>query len=158
MTRFVLYSPAWGVYLGAQRGLGYWSKLDHLGLRAATTFASAEEVHARVLDWDEPPPAGWEVRPVEADTTQEDRLFASVAALVKVGLPGWDPDVPVRKCRHNRICQNDEDDDADAGVELRPDDKPVVACSHCGQKNRVTRGLDGAVCNACKTRLTHALN
>lgn len=85
----VLYSEELGVYLGECMGLGFWSKLDPVGQAFAVTFESEDQAWAHTQTWDDPPPADARLVAVQPD----DGTFASVAACVQAGLPGWQDSV-----------------------------------------------------------------
>lgn len=82
----VIYSEELGVYLGGAMGMGFWSKLDPCGQMAACTFPSeAEARHHISIAQDGGFPEDVRFVPVMPD----DGTYASIAACVKVGLPGW---------------------------------------------------------------------
>ncbi|WP_044275859.1 hypothetical protein [Burkholderia gladioli] len=85
----VLYSERDGVYLGSCLGLGFWSKLDPAGQTHAFTFPGEAEARAAMETWDTLP---GDVRLVEVAPDQAG--YASMAACIAAGLPGWNPDVP----------------------------------------------------------------
>ncbi len=41
-----------GVYIGSCLGLGFWSKVDHVGQPCAVTFGSVEEIWKMIGEWD----------------------------------------------------------------------------------------------------------
>ncbi len=83
--RYVIFSPEWGVYLGAFWGLGFWSRLDPGGQTLAPTLANDAEAAAEVATWVEPP-ASWRSVPVRVERPDG---YASEAECVAAGLPGW---------------------------------------------------------------------
>lgn len=85
MTRYVLYCPEWGVYLGSFAGLGFWSGMDPAGRGLARVFGSPEEALALPDRWLTKPP---DPRAVEVECA--DAGGATVAECVDAGLPGWD--------------------------------------------------------------------
>lgn len=87
-TRFVLYSPEAGVYLGNCMGLGFWSKLDAAGQTMACTFPTEQDAAEHVASWDEPPAFVLETKPVQvADASG----YATVSEVEAAGMPGWMP-------------------------------------------------------------------
>lgn len=88
----VIEHPVDGVYLGNCLGLGFWSKLDPIGLPCAVTFASVADAEAHADAWECGRPEGLRFVPVQADVNG----MASIAACVAAGLPGWiDESTPV---------------------------------------------------------------
>jgi hypothetical protein len=88
----VIYSEENGVYLGSAMGLGFWSKLDPIGQPAATTFDDEAQAQTHMDSWEGGRPADVRLVPVVAD----DGFYASIAACVRAGLPGWvDEETPV---------------------------------------------------------------
>ena len=94
MTRFVIFSPTEGVYLGSAMGLGFWSKLDPVGQNAAVTFASPSEATECIRSW-EPGSAPLDIRfrtvecggPVEAGGV----VYATIPEIVAADMPAWNP-------------------------------------------------------------------
>ena len=90
MTRFVIYSPEDGVFLGHALGLAFFSKLDTAGQTAAPTFADANDA-AELLG------LFGQVRLVPVTPDQGD--YASMAACMAAGLPGWlSEETPTQNC------------------------------------------------------------
>ncbi len=82
-TRYVAYSPSWGVYLGSCFGLGFWSKQEPCGQDSAVAFVSSDECREFSASLDHPPPVDTLV--VEVQT--EDCFWARREECVKAGLP-----------------------------------------------------------------------
>lgn len=98
ITRWVVHHPEWGVFLGEALGLGFWSLMDPVGQPVACTFPSKDaarawietHAHSQEREWAEA-----RVCAVQLDATaqQDDgSAYASVAACIAAGLPGWDPE------------------------------------------------------------------
>jgi len=88
----VIYDAEMGVFLGFCLGLAFWSNLDPVGQPAAPTFTSHKEAESFLDAWGDGRPAGATLVPVVADQNG----YASVAACVAAGLPGWvDEQTPV---------------------------------------------------------------
>lgn len=84
----VIYSDKDGVFLGVALGLAFWSKLDPVGQTSAATFESETQAEEFMATWDLGRPADARCVPVVPD----DGEHASIAACVRAGLPGWNPD------------------------------------------------------------------
>ena len=87
---YIITTPNWGVYLGSCMGLGFWSKLDHLGLDEAATFDSEQQAYAFMDTWDSKPS-----EKVSLLLVNRDRYgtHASLKACVKAGAELWNPAV-----------------------------------------------------------------
>jgi len=66
-------------------GLGFWTKLDAVGQTDAVTFPNAAAAETHMAEWDGGRPAAASL--VEA--AANDDGYASMAACVHAGLPGW---------------------------------------------------------------------
>lgn len=95
ITRYLLFSPEDGIYIGNALGLGFWSKLDPVNQPAAVTFPTPDEAFAHVLACGgrEAWPKELEVKPVKVQVPcmprPEDMVYATIAECVAAGLPGW---------------------------------------------------------------------
>ena len=95
MKRYLLIHPEFGVYIGHCMGLGFWSNEETAGQNAACTFALPEEAHEHANSWIHTPD-GLTTLPVETDIEERGNYYASVAACVAAGAPGWiDENTPV---------------------------------------------------------------
>lgn len=86
-TRYVLYSPKCGIYLGSLLGLGLWSGIDPAGQDSAPTFASfdvAADFASKLGSIEDATP-----KPVQLYSTSG---WATVRECEAAGLPRWDPD------------------------------------------------------------------
>lgn len=89
---FVIFSNEDGVFLGSCLGMGFWSKLDPVGQPSAVTFESVEAAEEYIATWESGRPANIAFVPVVPDSEG----YASIAACVAAGLPGWlDDQTPV---------------------------------------------------------------
>lgn len=86
MTRVVLYSEQWGVYLGDFLGFGFWTKIDGAGQDAAITFEDDAEAF-RCAD-------SWVSKPDDLETKQVECVAARYVTIDEceaAGLPRWKP-------------------------------------------------------------------
>lgn len=84
MSRYVLYSPTIGVFLGEAMGLGFWSGLDCAGQEQAVTFPSPEDLFAYVGTWQRT-----DVADITAIELPIDRDYATEEDCIKAGLTPW---------------------------------------------------------------------
>lgn len=88
MTRFVLFHPTDGIFLGNCMGLGFWSLLDPVGQDEAVTFADRiEAIDAKAVSISPDEFCAVEIRPVEVANPP----YATLAECVAAGLPSWEP-------------------------------------------------------------------
>lgn len=103
----VIYSEKYGVFLGTAMGLAFWSKLETAGQEAAPVFDSADEAMGFLATWPELSGPSDEMLGVEfvqvvPDVRNEGGAsYASNAACIAAGLPGWITEIPVGD--HERI-------------------------------------------------------
>ena len=85
--RYLLYSSEWGIYLGYQDHLSFWSKLGSMGITAAFTFQNPEDAISTINDLEEADKIRDSFRtiPVEPDFGE----YISMERCVHYGLPGW---------------------------------------------------------------------
>jgi hypothetical protein len=88
-TRYVIYHPINGIYLGSIVGLEFWSKLNPSGQNGAITFASVQEAMNTVLTFTESPKTPYKYKYIPLNV--KDMLFASIEECHAVNLPIWDP-------------------------------------------------------------------
>lgn len=94
MTGAVLYSPEFGVFVGHALGMAFWTKIDPAGQEYAPAFESEEDAMRFLASWPASALAPEElesIRPVLVVPDYEAGGFkyASSAACVAAGLPGW---------------------------------------------------------------------
>lgn len=88
----VICHPEMGVFLGLGLGLAFWSKLDPVGQDHAPAFDNEAQAEEFMASWDNGRPQGATLVAVVPDADG----YASVAACVAAGLPGWiDEQMPV---------------------------------------------------------------
>ena len=85
--RVIILSASKGVYLGSAMGLGFWTKLEDLGLDEAITFADEAQAMTHMQTWE-----SW--AELEKDFTfpgvhRTKDGFADHAACVAAGAPPW---------------------------------------------------------------------
>lgn len=89
MTRYLLYSDDYGVYLGSFLGMGFWSKLDPVGQDEAITFESKELAIAFMQTWNSEAP-NVQVVPIEIP---KGNRYATIKQCMVIGLPEWNPEI-----------------------------------------------------------------
>lgn len=89
--RKILVSESMGVYLGSCMGLGFWSKLDPVGLSEAITFANSQEINQAIATWD-----GMASLPNDMkhlDVLPDHEVYASIDACAAAGAERWNPEL-----------------------------------------------------------------
>lgn len=90
----VIYSDEYGVFLGVAMGMAFWSRLDSAAQEAAPVFESADEARAYLSTWQGDSSLVEFVTVVPDVCSGEGVAYASSAACIAAGLPGWLTDVP----------------------------------------------------------------
>lgn len=89
MTRYLLYSEDYGIYLGSFLGMGFWSSLDSAGQDEAITFESEKFAINFMKTWESQVP-DVKIIPIEI---REGNWYATIEQCVAIGLPAWNPEI-----------------------------------------------------------------
>lgn len=89
----VIYSEALGVYLGTNHGVGLWSGIDSCAQDCAPVFATAQDAYNHIHQVQSERPGAMPfdvvVTNVVPDIEYNGKPYASPAACMSAGLPGW---------------------------------------------------------------------
>jgi hypothetical protein len=88
-TRYIIYHPTYGIYLGSIVGLEFWSNLNPSGQNGAITFDTISEAMSVVLSFTDFPKAPYKYKYIPLHV--KDDLFASIEECSIADLPIWDP-------------------------------------------------------------------
>ncbi|OTP70398.1 hypothetical protein PAMC26510_25730 [Caballeronia sordidicola] len=85
---YVLHSPVYGIYLGSDHSVPFWSGIMPSGMDEAVVFADIESAEAALSDLKLP--HGHDVKLVRVDIHQAAQT-ATINDCLRAGLPAWDP-------------------------------------------------------------------
>jgi hypothetical protein len=85
---YVLHSAVYGIYLGSDHGVPFWSGIMPSGMDEAAVFADIELAESALSDLKLP--HGHDVELKRVDIHQAAQT-ATITDCVRAGLPGWDP-------------------------------------------------------------------
>ncbi|WP_086381998.1 helix-turn-helix transcriptional regulator [Caballeronia sordidicola] len=85
---YVLHSPIYGIYLGSDHSVPFWSGIMPSGMDEAVVFEDIESAEAALLELRLP--QGHDVKLQRVDIHQAART-ATINDCLRAGLPAWDP-------------------------------------------------------------------
>jgi len=92
MIEYLLISEDDGVFIGEMLGLGFWSKLDSVGIGEAVTFPSEDSIEEYLATWAEYPKERDKLSFVPVEIANKGK--ATMEECIAVGIEAWKAECP----------------------------------------------------------------